>query len=65
MIIGHRTLPDKENTVVFRVSFPVMGEKIDSFEMTRGEVEKAIFLFMKWEKECRQTTVEWFSDGED
>ena len=66
MIIGHRVLPDEDRTTVFRVSFPDSLEKtIDSFEMTRAEVEAAILSFMAWEKTCRQQTIEWYSDGED
>ena len=66
MIIGHRVKPDAERTIVFRVTFPDSIEKtIDSFEMTRGEVEAAILSFMAWEKQCRQQTVEWYSDDEN
>ncbi len=66
MIIGHRVKPDEDRTIVFRVTFPDSVDKtIDSFEMTREEVEAAILLFMAWEKTCRQQTVEWISDGED
>ena len=64
MIIGHRTLPDSDGTVVFRVAFP--GKDLtDTFEMKRSEVEDAIHKYMTFERTCREAACDWISDEED
>ena len=64
MIIGHRTLPDRHRTVVFRVCFPG-NDGPDTFEMSRDQVEEAIYSFMMFTKNCRDAGVNWISDDDE
>ena len=67
MIIGSRTLPNAERTVVFRVVFPdsTGEEETDTAEWSRKETEEGILREMTWEKKCRRAFVDWFSDDEE
>jgi hypothetical protein len=62
MIIGHRTKPDSQRTIVFKVTFPNANGGIDSYEMERVDAENAIAKFARFESRCRdevRATKDW------
>ena len=63
MIIGHRTKPDDNRTVVFRVAFLGTDKDIDSFEMSIEDAEIAIASQFKWEFTLRRSIES--SDNDD
>jgi len=67
MIIGSRTLPDTDRTVVFRVAFPdstatANEDPVDTAEWSREDTERGIFDQMEWERKVRRAYVDWVSD---
>ena len=57
MIIGHRTKPDSERTIVFKVTFPIHRDhRSDTFELSKEDAEQAILKRLQYETLCRKQT---------